>query len=246
MDTRGASDLLGFAVGDASPDRIGRRLLLLGLAAIPLVGLAQPSEAQNARPKKPKKPRKRRKGEKPPLKSVTWEGTAKIYFGDKGIIDIGVSTMVEPFVRARSDSWLISDGPTKRRTLFVEPGESYTVRDGKREDLPAQQGQHERQQYGAYGYMLGMGSELSRGPGTRRLQQPGYPAADLFYEGDRLAVIEMVVDPPRVGPKLAQRFTLTGEHVSGDIRWPQKIAILQNLSPYFELSIARFEAIYEA
>ena len=239
MDTPERSDIDGgLGLDGELRYRIDRRLVLLGLAAAPLVGFAGLAEAKEKKPKKPKK------GKKPVLKSLNWDGTAKIYFGDKGVIDIGVTTMVEPFVRARSDSWLTSEGPTKRRTLFVEPAEAYSVRDGQRSPLPEQQGLHERQQFCVYGYMLGIGKELAKGPNTRRLQQPGYPVADLYYIGDRLAVIDMVVDPPRPGLKMAERFTFTGELTSGDVRWPQKIAILQDLRPSFELTITRFEATY--
>ena len=239
MDLSGLSEDGGDLILDPELSRrIDRRLVLLGLAAAPLVGFAGRAHAKEKKPKKPKK------GKKPVLASLSWDGTAKIYFGDKGVVDIGMTTMVEPFVRARSDSWLISEGPTKRRTLFVEPTEAYTMRDGQRSDLPAQQGLHERQQYGVYGYMLGMGKEVSKGRGTRRLQQPGYPPADLYYEGDRLAIIDMVVDSPRPGPKMGERFTFIGEQVSGDIRWPQKIAILQDVRPSFELVITRFAATY--
>lgn len=217
---------------------VDRRLLLLGLAALPLIGFAPDAAAQ----KKPKKPKK---GKQPVLKSLNWDGTAKIFFGDRGFIDVGVVTTVEPFVRARTDSWLVSEGPAKRRTLFVDPNDVYSLQDGKRETLPAPQALHERQQYAAYGYMLGLGKEVSKGPNTRRLQQPGYPPADLYYEGDRLAMLDMTVDAPRAGAKLGERFTFTGEMVSGSVRWPQKIAILQDARPAFELTITRFEAIFE-
>lgn len=241
MDIRGLSEIADVAaVGRAAGPEIDRRLMLFGLAALPLVGWAPFADAQD----KPKRAKKPKKGKKPVLKSLNWDGTAKIFFGDRGVIDLGVTTTVEPFVRARTDSWLISEGPTRRRTLVVEPTEAYSIRDGKRDDLRAAQAAHERQQYGAYAYMLGMGKELARTVNSRRLQQPGYPEATLYFEGSRLAILDMVVDAPRAGPKLGERFTFTGELVSGDIRWPQKIAILQDLRPSFELNITRFEAIY--
>lgn len=216
---------------------------MLGLlGAVPLTALAAPLQAFQGKPKKPKKGAKVRE-----IASLRWTGTAKINVGGNGVIEVGVDTTIVPFVSARSDSWLLvaGEGPAKRRTLVIEPADGWTERNGKRDPLPAGQVAHERQQYGVYGYLLGMGKEVSKSPGRRRLQQPGYPPADIYYDGDRVAIIDYLVDPPRAGPKLTERFTFTGELVSNEVKWPQKITILQDLRPFYELNITNFEAAWK-
>lgn len=74
-----------------------------------------------------------------------WKGEATVYAGERRV-DIGVSTHVEPFVAARSDSWLLSDGPAKTRSLIIEPDRGWIERDGARTLLPGAMLRHERAQ----------------------------------------------------------------------------------------------------
>ncbi|WP_326524053.1 hypothetical protein [Sphingomonas sp.] len=238
MYTPGPSEFDGdHALYGIATDRINRRLLLAGLAAIPLIGLADAAEAQNRRDRQ-------RRGRRTELKSARWEGTGKIYFGDRGWVEIGFATTMEPFVRVRSESWVVGEPAADRRTLVIEPNEAYSTQGGRRTDLSAQQAAHERQQYGVYAYMLGLGRQSTASSGARKSAQPGFPEATLYYDGDRVSIIDIVVDAPRPGPRMTERFTLTGELASGEARFPQKIAILQDLRPAYELQVTKFEATY--
>ncbi len=214
--------------------------MLAGLAAIPLVAWGAPLAALQRRQRQPK----RAVAPVRQIASLRFVGTAKINVGGNGVVDVGVDTTVVPFVSARSDSWLLVE-PTKRRTLVITATDGWTERDGVRAPMPPQQVAHERQQYGVYGYLLGLGQEVTRAPNTRRLQQPGYPPADLYYDAGRVAIIDMVVDPPRAGNRLTERFTFSGELVSNEVKWPQRISILQDLRPFYELTITNFEATWK-
>ena len=54
---------------------------------------------------------------------------------------------------ARSDSWLLSDGPTKTRSLIIEPEGGWIERDGAQTPMPPAILRHERAQYALYGLM---------------------------------------------------------------------------------------------
>lgn len=213
--------------------------MLGAAAALPLAMLAGEAWAQR-RPRRGRNAPKTRE-----VASLAWTGTARLYGIGTATIEVGVETSVVPFVSARSASWLTVEGPAKRRTLVIEPTEAWTERDGVRTPLSAQQALHERQQYGIYGYMLGLGAEVSKAENRRRLQQPGYPPADLYYENGRLAFIDYIVDPPRAGAKLGERFTLTGEQVSNEVKFPQSLSILQEGRPYYDLTITSFQATWK-
>jgi len=104
--------------------------------------------------------------------SLQWTGTAKVFAGDR-TIDIGVSTRVTPFVRARSDSWLLEQGPSSTRSRIIEPDGGWIERAGKREPMPAAMLRHERRQFAIYGQMQ---MALARAVAEGRVTIPGSKA----------------------------------------------------------------------
>ena len=84
------------------------------------------------------------------VKALNWTGHAQVFLEASAdaparTIDLGVRTRVEPFVRARSETWL-SGKPETLRALIIEPDGGFAERDGTRTPLPARQALHERQQ----------------------------------------------------------------------------------------------------
>lgn len=237
----GLSPLYGAAIHS-----INRRLLLAGLIALPVAAHAQ----------------KRKKTKEPRITSLHWEGTSRIFVGNSHI-SIGVSTTIQPFGRVRSDSWLVSEGPGKRRTLVIEDNQGWTEGGGglNRITLPAQQVLHERQQYAAYAYMLEGPPEPPKPKKrkknepepppvydptiTRQVSQDGFPPATLTFLNGKLTYVDMVVDPPQSGPRINERFTLSGEIVSNNIRWPRQITITQDGRAYQELTLQAFHVTIE-
>lgn len=171
------------------------------------------------------------------VKALRWAGTARVESGGR-TLEIEVSTRVEPFVRARSETKLVSTGDS--RTLIIEPDGGWIERNGTRTPLPAAQTEHERQQYGLYGYML-----LVRAP-TRVVgdhlvaERPGLPPVTLLLEGDVVMAADYAVASPDGSGTIAQRFLLEGELEDHGIRWPQTITILHNDKPYFMLDVESF------
>lgn len=171
------------------------------------------------------------------VKALNWTGLATVTAAGR-TLEIQVKTRVEPFVRARSETNLL--GQNAKRTLIIEPDAGYVERDGKRMPLPARQAEHERQQYGLYGYMLlALAPTRVVGNGLAA-QRPNLPPVSFLMEGDYLAGADYSVADPEKDGMIAQRFILEGELRDKAIRWPQTITILQDGKPYFILDIETF------
>src|SRR4051812_449258 len=121
METPGRPDraLLPTLYG-AAASSINRRALLTGGLLLPLAARAKwPGDAATR------------------VKALNWTGNAQIFSGDK-TIEITVRTRVEPFLRARSQSWLAGKLETAR-TMFIGPDQGWVERGGTRTPLPARQ-----------------------------------------------------------------------------------------------------------
>lgn len=172
------------------------------------------------------------------VKALRWSGSASVTTPTTAL-RLEVETRVEPFVRARSRSWL-AGRPETARTLLIEPEGGFAERGGARTALPALQVAHERQQFGLYGYML-LALAPTRVDGDRLVaDRPGFPPVRFLVEGDYLAAADYVVASPDTGEPIPQRIFLEGELRSQGVRWPQTITMLHDSKPYFQLDIAQF------
>jgi hypothetical protein len=183
-------------------------------------------------------------------KVLRWTGTAKIFAGVR-VIEIGVSTTVRPWAGARSDSWLLADGPAKTRSLIIEGAEGWTERDGVRSPMPPAMLAHERAQYALYGLMLltplrDGGAKLAVDAGRREITvtHADAPTTLLIFDRDgRLAGARNdIPSPDPSGGSLHQDFRFEGEIVSHGVRWPRRLTIDQEGKPYFDLTLTTFEA----
>lgn len=171
------------------------------------------------------------------VKALRWTGTARVQAGDR-LLEIDVSTRVEPFVRARSETKLA--GTDDFRTLIIEPDSGWVERGGKRTPLPPAQTLHERQQYGLYGYMLLVLAPTHVVGDHIVAERRGLPPVTLLMEGDAVMGADYTVTNPEGTGTVSQRFLLEGELNDQGIRWPQTITILQDDKPYFILDLDSF------
>jgi hypothetical protein len=172
------------------------------------------------------------------VKALHWTGTAQVELPGKSL-RLEVETRVEPFVRARTRSWLVGK-PETARTLVIEPDGGFVERDGARTPLPPRQTLHERQQYGLYGYML-LAFAPTRAEGEGLVaERPGLPSIRFLLEGDYLAAADYEVASPDSVGTVVQRILLGGEMPDKGIHWPQTITILHDDKPYFTLDISSF------
>ncbi|HWI23771.1 MAG TPA: hypothetical protein VNS59_02490 [Lysobacter sp.] len=186
-------------------------------------------------------------------RTLHWTGEATVFAGERRI-ELGVDTMVTPFLRARSTTWLRDQPETTRRVLAIDGANGWTERDGRREEMPDAMREHERLQYAVYGLMQlaplrAPGVRLQRLPdrdGLRVLhvEHPSALPADLFFDArNRLVAIENSVPDPERGTPVAQRFSFEGDIVSAGAHWPRTLRISQDGRPYFELRLRTLEAL---
>lgn len=199
----------------------------------------------------------------PRVVSLSWQGTAKIYYGDS-FLEFKVNTLVQPFGNVRSESWLSHEQPSTRNTLVLEGNGGYTETPGGRVALPQLQAAFERNQHAVFGYLLEPAAlpvdPKAKPPKRRRndppppppvdpmgqfsrvVTRPGFPSATLYFNGGRITTVDYQVDPPQTGAKVNERFTLTGAVASGSVVFPQKIVVTQDGRNYYELNISSFQA----
>lgn len=178
------------------------------------------------------------------VRSVSWAGKAKVYAGGK-TIDLGIETYVEPFVRARSDSWPISDGRSEKRTLMIEGERGFNVVHGIQSALPAAATLNERQQFGLYGYMLMAGARWETLPrGALRGSRAGFPSIDFRFgkDGNLFSADYLVApaDESGAATPIHEYLRFAGTVTDKGVYWPQKLAIAQDNHPFFALSIESF------
>jgi hypothetical protein len=180
------------------------------------------------------------------VKGLRWSGTASIHAGER-LIEIGVSTSVQPFTRARSDSWLLAEGPAKSRSLIIDGSAGWLERAGQRTAMPAAMLTHERAQYAIYGLMLltplcALDAPRVRVAGNSLLTaHPAAPATTLLF--DELATLvgaRNSVPSPDDGSAVAQEFLFADHRRTDGILWPHRLELRQRGNPYFELAVEHF------
>lgn len=170
------------------------------------------------------------------VRAVGWTGTARVSTPGR-TLELGVETRIEPFIRARSDTWLLEEGRVEKRTMMIEGKDGFLVFKGRQVAMPPIQAAHERQQFGIYGHMLLAGVAIARG-NVIASAKAGYPEALLALGRDGMpAAAAYVVDAPDAAGKIRERFTFSGSVTDQGVRWPQRIAITQNGKPFFALAI---------
>jgi len=182
---------------------------------------------------------------------LSWTGEASVFAGDKRI-ELGVESRVEPFVGARSDTWLLAQGRATLRTLQVDGGQGVMIRDGATTPIPQAMLHHEQAQYAIYGLMRLLplrdaGVRLHLLPADKdglrgmHVEHPRAPPVDMFFDvHERLAYLTDQVPGPDGNGDIAQRFEFEGTIEAGGVRWPRTLRISQNGKSYFELRLRTF------
>jgi hypothetical protein len=187
------------------------------------------------------------------IRLLSWQGEAVVH-RDGRDIRLGVSTMVVPFIAARSASWPLASGRGATRTMILDTGGGRVERNGVSERLPDLLVRHEQSQFAIYGMMLlapldegRAGLRLlhdQRGFNVLRVYHPPAPITRLYFESDgRLAEATNQVPHPELRKRqISQHFYFSEEEMPGPVRWPRTLRIEQDGKPYFELTLSRFEA----
>jgi hypothetical protein len=187
------------------------------------------------------------------IRLLSWQGEAVVHSGERDI-RIGVSTMVVPFIAARSASWPLALGRAATRTMVLDTGGGRVEHEGTSERLPDLLVRHEQAQFAIYGMMLLAPLDKQRanlrllhdqrGLNVLRVYHPPAPVTRLYFESDgRLAeATNSVPHPERKRERISQHFFFSEEEMPGPVRWPRTLRIEQEGRPYLELTLSRFEA----
>lgn len=216
---------------------INRRQTIAGLALFPVLPTL-PARADDAVARAERALGGRARIDR--VRALSWTGTAEVALPDR-ILTLGVETRVEPFVRARSTSWIKAEGKAKARTLVIEPDDGYVLRDGARQPLPDPLVAHERQQYGLYGHLLLKGRLQVSGADLMSTRD-GFPPARLTLSADgRVVGAEMsVTAPDDPGRTIREQVGLDSWSVTNGLAWPRRLAIRQDGKRYFTLVLDAF------
>ncbi len=187
------------------------------------------------------------------IRLLSWQGEAVVHEGGRDI-RLGISTMVVPFIAARSTSWPLASGRGAARTMILDTGGGRVDREGASEHLPDLIVRHEQAQFAIYGMMLlaplddGRANlrllHDERGLDVLRVYHPPAPVTRLYFESDgRLAEATNQVPHPKIRKRrISQHFYFSEEEMPGPVRWPRSLRIEQDGKPWFELTLSRFEA----
>lgn len=180
------------------------------------------------------------------VRALRWSGTAHVANGDpRGTTALSVETRVEPFVRARTDSWIAAAGRSTARTLMIERDTGFSVAGTAQRPLSAAMALSEREQFGVYGYLLLHGARLSvAGPHRLTAQRADYPPIALALAADgRIVGAEYAIASPDDDPTarpIRENWTFAGLVSDKGVRWPRSIRIARDGRPFVQLTIKDF------
>lgn len=179
------------------------------------------------------------------VRPLAWQGTATVFAGER-TIKLRVRTRIAADGSVVSESWPVEQGEGALRRMIIDSGGGWMERAGKREPMPAEMLNHERQQFGFY-------TQLQKVM-ARRKALPVFSAPKVAVEGlvtttfvldhslNPVEATNVVSSPEPGGKSINQSFRLEGEITSNCLSWPRKIRILEDGKPYFELTIETFDA----
>ncbi|MDG2532298.1 hypothetical protein P6144_01440 [Sphingomonas sp. HITSZ_GF] len=159
------------------------------------------------------------------MKALEWDALGEIPT-ERGIMRRTFRTRVEPFVRARSTSWLEGEAPASARMTIIEPDGAWREVQGTREALPTQRAAHERAQYGLYGYLLELQRTDGIGAGPTEIRHPGLPPISFLRDANGRPISATYVVPDHASDGVIdQRIDFEGEVADQGITWPKRITL---------------------
>jgi hypothetical protein len=174
---------------------------------------------------------------------LEWRGRGRAYAGDRTVVIDG-RWIVEPPDRAVVATWEADKGPSSTRRLILLGPEGWTERDGARTPMPVDMLADERDRFYLYSLLRVLplrdpGTRLTAtGPRTLRVEREGRPTVDMFFDGtgwlDRLRVERR---DPGAGTAVVEEVTFAGEIAAGGVRWPRRINVSRDGTPFFDLDI---------
>jgi len=174
------------------------------------------------------------------VKALNWEAGLSI-FTSNGFLNVTARTRFEPFGTVRSESWLADKGPATTLVMTLAPGGDTLTRDGTTGPLDPMVAAHERQQFGLYGYMLLVHAQTRIDGQRLTAERSGYPPISFALNADAsLRSADYAVANPTGTGVVAQQFQFVGTVSDQGLTWPRTIALFQNETAIFNMSIKTF------
>jgi len=224
---------------------IGRRPVLAALASLlPARGwAAEPSLLDRAIARAGGEEALRR------ARRLQWTGEA-LAFTPTGSNLVGVSTTIVPFRAARTDAWLIAEGPARPRTLAVEGDNGWTEQNGVRRPMSEAMLAHWKAHYALYGLMRlvplrdpGVSIEENAQALQITVVHPQAPRTTLAFDAEaRLIGAADTIPAPDGGHSISQVVAFEGEITDSGARWPQFLRVSRDGRPHLELRLKTFKA----
>lgn len=176
------------------------------------------------------------------VRVVAWSGVARVMIGQTPV-DLMVETRIEPFARARIDTWLPSEGRSATQTVMIERDSAFLVHNGAQTALPRPQALFERHRLAAYAYLLLAPASVSA-TGPRRLSaiRDGFPPITLTLgPDDRISSADYTIVAASGQPALVrQHLSFAGSVSAQGIHFPRTTTIFQNGRLELRMTISDF------
>ena len=179
-------------------------------------------------------------------RALSWDGDATVFAGGR-TVNIAGRWQVQPPDTAVVATYDTTRGPSTTRSMVIAAPRGWMVRNDSFTVLPDPLIANERDAFFLYDVIrlvslrdnavrLSRISADSLEQRGFRAEQPRRPAADVFVDSTgRVSHIVLMVADPNGGPPARQDAWLEGELTSGGIRWPQRLRLMMNGAPYFDL-----------
>ncbi len=176
------------------------------------------------------------------VRVVAWSGVARVLIG-RTPVDLMVETRIEPFSRARIDTWLPSEGRSTTQTVMIERDSAFLVHNGAQTSLPTPQALFERHRLAVYAYLLLAPASVSA-TGRHRLSaiRDGFPPITLTLgPDDRIASADYaIVASDARGALVRQHLSFAGSVSAQGIHFPRTTSIFQNGRLELRMTITDF------
>jgi hypothetical protein len=179
------------------------------------------------------------------VRPLNWEGRATIHVGGRKI-EIRVRTRIDANGNVVSESWPVEQGEAAMRRMIIDSSGGWMERGGKREPMPKEMLEHERQQFGLYRQLQ---IALAHRNNTRavlagpKLKIGGPVTTTFAFDlSSRPMSAKNQVSSPEPGGKPIRQLIYFGDLMSiSDFEWPRKFQIYQGGKLYFTLDIDKLE-----
>lgn len=173
------------------------------------------------------------------VRTLSWSGTSRARIGGLWV-DLLIEMRIEPFARARVDSWLASEGRSAMQTVMIERDSAFVVHNGAQTPLPGANALFEAQKLAVFGYLLLAQAQIgANGPERLEARRDGFPPIVLTLARDgRIAAADYAL--LRGAATVRQHFRFVGTVSAEGVHFPRVTTITQDGRAQQQMTITDF------